>query len=123
MTSAILGIDHIQLAIPVGGEAAARRFYGAVLGLAEVAKPPELAGRGGAWFEAGPIRLHLGVEHEFQPARKAHPAFDVAGLAAIVARARAGGYFAEEDAAMPGVRRAFLADPFGNRIELIEAAG
>ncbi|MFX8270408.1 glyoxalase, partial [Acinetobacter baumannii] len=70
---AVLALEHVQLAMPKGGEDAARGFYGAVLGLTEVAKPAELAGRGGCWFEAGAVKLHLGVEDDFRPARKAHP--------------------------------------------------
>lgn len=77
----VRGLDHVQLAMPKGGEARAIAFYAGVLGFAPVEKPPALSGRGGVWFEAGPVRLHLGVETPFHPARKAHPAFEVAGLA------------------------------------------
>lgn len=116
----ILGIDHVQLAMPKGGEARARAFYGGVLGLAEVAKPPELAARGGVWFTAGGINIHLGVDADFRPAQKAHPALLVRGLAAYVARARAEGCAIVEDDPLSGYHRVFLNDPFGNRIELME---
>jgi catechol 2,3-dioxygenase-like lactoylglutathione lyase family enzyme len=118
----VLGLDHVQLAIPPGGEDRARPFYLGVLGLTELAKPAELAGRGGAWFRAGAIQLHLGVESEFRPARKAHPALVVADLAAVLARARAAGAEIREDDPDPDPkrRRAFVFDPFGNRIELVE---
>ena len=117
----ILGIDHVQLAMPAGGEDAARIFYRDLLGLSEVSKPPALAGRGGCWFEAGPVRLHLGVEAEFRPARKAHPALLVSALAQLVARLRAAGHEVQDDAELADVTRGFVHDPFGNRIELIEA--
>lgn len=106
--------------MPKGGEARAIAFYAGVLGFAPVEKPPALSGRGGVWFEAGPVRLHLGVETPFHPARKAHPAFEVAGLAQATSVLDAAniGWRAEVD--LPGVRRIFTADPFGNRIELLE---
>jgi catechol 2,3-dioxygenase-like lactoylglutathione lyase family enzyme len=120
----IVAIDHIQLAMPKGGEAKARAFYGGVLRLAELPKPAELAARGGAWFrsEAG-INIHLGVDPEFRPAQKAHPALLVAGLDAYVARARAAGCRIVDDDPLPGYARIFLNDPFGNRIELMEKLG
>ena len=110
----ILGIDHVQLAMPAGGEDRARDFYTGLLGLGEVAKPPHLAVRGGCWFQLGAVQIHLGVEADFRPAKKAHPAFRVAGLDGIVTRARARGVRVIEE---PG--RAYLDDPFGNRIELV----
>lgn len=116
----IVGVDHVQLAIPAGGEDAARRFYGDVLGLEEVPKPAELAGRGGAWFQSGGARLHLGVEADFRPARKAHPALRVEGLTALIVRCVDAGYPVERDVPLPGLERVHVADPFGNRIELIE---
>lgn len=106
--------------MPKGGEAAADAFYGGVLGLDRVAKPPALAGRGGAWFEAGELRVHLGVETPFRPARKAHPAFEVACLAAACAELQAAGHPLRRDADLPGLARVFTEDPFGNRIELVE---
>ncbi|MEP6688832.1 MAG: VOC family protein [Gemmatimonadales bacterium] len=116
----IVGVDHVQLAMPAGGEDAARRFYGDVLGLAEVPKPAALAGRGGAWFQSGDVRLHLGVEADFRPARKAHPALRVEGLTALIVRCVDAGFPVERAVPMPGVERVHVADPFGNRIEFIE---
>ena len=114
------GVDHVQIAIPRGTEDKARAFYVDVLGLAEVQKPARLAGRGGAWFASGDISLHLGVEDDFRPARKAHPAFLVDGLADVVARCRAAGAEVIDDDALETHARAFVFDPFGNRIELME---
>jgi catechol 2,3-dioxygenase-like lactoylglutathione lyase family enzyme len=118
----ILALDHVQLAMPAGGEAAARGFYLAMLGLAEVPKPAELAGRGGCWFERGDVHVHLGVEADFRPAKKAHPAFRVAGLAALRSRLDTNGFATRDDVAVDGVERCFVDDPFGNRIELIEGS-
>jgi catechol 2,3-dioxygenase-like lactoylglutathione lyase family enzyme len=117
----IIAIDHVQLAMPEGGEAAARRFYGDLLGLAEIAKPAALAGRGGCWFELGAVRVHLGVEADFAPARKAHPAFLVDDLDGLLAQLRAVGLEAKADAPLPGYRRLYVADPFGNRLELMQS--
>lgn len=114
---AVVSIDHVQLAMPAGGESPARRFYTGVLGLVEVPKPPALAVRGGCWFELGPVRLHLGVEADFRPARKAHPALVVRDLAAFVACHALGVRWDDE---IPGVLRCHVDDPFGNRIELID---
>jgi catechol 2,3-dioxygenase-like lactoylglutathione lyase family enzyme len=119
----IVAIDHVQLAMPKGGEDRARQFYGGVLGMSEDKKPPELAARGGAWFSAGAIHLHLGVDAEFRPARRAHPALVVKGLADYVARARAQGCRVVDDDPLPGWERVFLDDPFGNRLELMEKLG
>lgn len=116
----ILALDHVQLAMPEGGEAQATAFYAGVLGLAPVAKPGALAGRGGAWFESGAVRVHLGVEAGFRPARKAHPAFEVAALAEAIAALEAAGLGWRRDADLPGFTRIFTDDPFGNRIELLE---
>lgn len=116
----ILAIDHVQLAMPPAGEERARDFYVGVLGLAEMAKPAELAARGGCWFENAAVRVHLGVERAFQPARKAHPAFRVNDLAALLARCRDRGASVYDEEQRDGERRAYIDDPFGNRIELIE---
>ena len=118
----VLGIDHVQLAMPAGEEQRAREFYNGLLGLPEIAKPPDLAKRGGAWFENGPAKIHLGVEADFQPARKAHPGLLVDDLRVLIDTLRASGYSVSENAAIEGVFRAFVADPFGNRIELIQSA-
>lgn len=118
--SDIYGIDHVQLAMPPGGEDRARAFYSGVLGLVEVPKPPNLAARGGAWFESGALKLHLGVEADFRPARKAHPALWVADLDELATRCKAAGHPAAAGEALEGYRRLYVDDPFGNRIELME---
>ena len=117
----ILGIDHVQIAMPIGEEEKARAFFINILGFHEIPKPPELAKRGGAWFESENVRLHIGVEHDFHPAHKAHPAFIVDDLDALIASAQTSGY--ETDTFQPpldGYKRAHVFDPFGNRIELME---
>jgi catechol 2,3-dioxygenase-like lactoylglutathione lyase family enzyme len=114
----ILAIDHVQLAMPAGEEDAARAFYAGLLELTEVPRPAELGRRGGAWFERGAVKIHLGVEEGFRPARKAHPALVVDDLAALCARLRAAAIEVVDDA-RAGYPRAFVADPFGNRIELM----
>lgn len=116
----LLALHHVQLAMPKGQEAAARAFYSGVLGLTEVAKPPALQARGGAWFESALLRVHLGVETPFAPARKAHPAFQVASLAATMAALDAAGIAWRRDIDLPGLNRIYVDDPFGNRIELLE---
>jgi len=115
----ILGIDHVQLAMPPGREDEARAFYAGLLGLLEIPKPPELARRGGAWFETAAVKLHLGVEADFRPARKAHPALLVRELPALVLRLRDAGVEVVEDP-LEGHYRVYVADPFGNRLELME---
>ncbi len=116
----ILAIDHVQLAMPEGREDVARAFYAGVLGLQEVVKPEMLAGRGGVWFEQGSVRVHLGIEIEFAPARKAHPAFLVNDLARVLERAGLGCDSVALDADHLGRKRLYLDDPFGNRVELIQ---
>jgi len=106
--------------MPAGGEDDARRFYGELLGLPEVPKPAELAKRGGCWFEEGDIRIHMGVEQDFRPAKKAHPAFQVTDIDMIRSRMIAGGADVRDDDALEGFRRFFVADPFGNRIEILQ---
>jgi catechol 2,3-dioxygenase-like lactoylglutathione lyase family enzyme len=118
----LIAIDHVQLAMPAGNEDKARHFYGALLGLEEVEKPAALAGRGGCWFEHGAVRVHLGVEGEFRPARKAHPAFLVDDLDGLTDRLQAAGFATEPDEALPGYRRCYVSDPFGNRLELMQRA-
>ena len=117
----ILALDHVQLAIPPGGEAAARAFYAGVLGLVEVPKPEAMRARGGLWFTAGAVAIHLGLEDGMRPSAKAHPALRVAGLDAYLARLRAAGCAWTDADEMPGTRRGHTLDPFGNRIELIES--
>ena len=120
--SLLASIDHVQLAMPAGGEDSARAFYSGILGLREVAKPPELAGRGGAWFAGRAVAVHLGVEADARPATKAHPAFVVDDLRAARERlAAAGVETVEDDAGLP-VARCYVRDPFGNRLELVDAA-
>ena len=115
-----MGVDHVQLAMPEGGEPQARAFYVGVLELHEVTKPGALAGRGGCWFIGTGIALHLGVDPAFVPAAKAHPALVVMDLAAArTALARAGVQVTEDAAGLP-VARCYVHDPFGNRIELID---
>jgi catechol 2,3-dioxygenase-like lactoylglutathione lyase family enzyme len=115
----IAGIDHVQLAMPAGEEDKARAFYAGLLGVPEVPKPENLAKRGGVWFESPQVKIHLGVEAEFRPARKAHPGLLVDGLAELVAKLRAAGCDVVEDP-LAGRPRAYVNDPFGNRLELIE---
>lgn len=114
-------LDHVQLAAPPGCEAAARRFYGELIGLAEVPKPQSLAGRGGVWFAIGSQQLHIGVEERFSPALKAHPALriDRDELDLVAARLSAEGAPVRWDAELPGVRRFYTSDPWGNRLELL----
>jgi catechol 2,3-dioxygenase-like lactoylglutathione lyase family enzyme len=107
--------------MPVGGESVATRFYQDVLGLPQQPKPVNLAGRGGCWFGAGAVRLHLGVEADFRPARKAHPALVVSDLTALLAAVSAAGLPVRNDEPVDGRERAFVEDPFGNRIELIQS--
>jgi catechol 2,3-dioxygenase-like lactoylglutathione lyase family enzyme len=116
-------LDHVQIAAPRGCEEAARRFYGEVLGLAEIEKPAALQGRGGVWFALGSGQLHVGVEEPFTPARKAHPALrvDPVKLRELAGRLAAAGSPVTWDRELPDVERFFTADPFGNRLELLAA--
>jgi catechol 2,3-dioxygenase-like lactoylglutathione lyase family enzyme len=116
----VTGLDHVQIAMPPDEEEKARAFYCGVLGLAEVPKPPALAKRGGAWFESCSLKLHLGVEQDFRPARKAHPAFLVEGLDEIIERCRLAGIPVATDVPLEGYNRIHIHDPFGNRLELME---
>lgn len=119
----IAALDHVQLAMPPGREADAEAFYCEVLGFEVLAKPEPLAGRGGRWFASGEVQVHLGVEQDFRPARKAHPALRVEGFEVLLARLDAAGIAWRSDSDLPGVRRVYVDDPFGNRIELIDSAG
>jgi catechol 2,3-dioxygenase-like lactoylglutathione lyase family enzyme len=113
-------IHHVQIACPAGSEDALRAFYAGVLGLAEVEKPPVLARRGGCWFRGYGIELHLGVEADFRPARKAHPGLLVQGIDDWAARLAAAGYPVTFDGDFPGMRRFYSEDPHGNRLEFLE---
>ena len=115
-----VALDHVQLAMPPGMEEAARDFYGRLIGLEEIPKPPRLAARGGAWFGSGAVQIHLGVEPEFRPARKAHPAIRVEGLDLLAHRLGSAGYEIRFDEELPGCRRFYVDDPFGNRLEFLQ---
>lgn len=116
----ITRLDHIQLAMPVGEEERARDFFGRVHGMQEELKPEPLASRGGCWFRSGALILHLGVEKEFSPQKKAHPAFSVDSLAELASRLEQGGHTVKWDSTLPSRRRFYTSDPFGNRIEFIQ---
>lgn len=106
--------------MPGGGEDLARKFYGELLGLVEIPKPANLAARGGLWFHCGSLQLHLGVEADFRAAKKAHPALRVEGLGPLLGALKGAGYDVKDDEPLAGFDRAFVFDPFGNRIELLE---
>lgn len=116
----IVGIDHVQLAMPAGREEDARRFYCLLLGIPEIPKPAELAKRGGVWFESGQVKIHLGVDQDFRPARKAHPALLVKDLRGLVERLRNASVAVVDDEPLAGYCRVYVTDPFGNRLELME---
>jgi catechol 2,3-dioxygenase-like lactoylglutathione lyase family enzyme len=113
-------LDHVLLAMPAGRETDAREFYQGILGIPEAKKPSDLAARGGCWFEDDELKVHLGVEGNFAPARKAHPAFIVEDLAALTAALTKAGCPISHDKPLEGYDRIFVDDPFGNRIELRE---
>src|SRR5260370_33735185 len=116
----VRGVEHNQLATAAGRESDARKFYEEILAIPEAMKPANLATRGGCWFEDGELKVHLGVERNFAPARKAHPAFIVEDLAALTATLTKAGYSISHDQPLEGYDRVFVDDPFGNRIELME---
>jgi catechol 2,3-dioxygenase-like lactoylglutathione lyase family enzyme len=118
----MVSVDHVQVAMPVGGEERARWFYGEVLGLREIEKPDSLRGRGGVWFCSGNLQVHLGVEAEFMPARKAHVAYAVEGIDAVRARMVREGIEVTDDDALPAFARFYTVDPFRNRVEILEPA-
>ena len=120
MKPQILAIDHVQIAAPQGCEVVARQFYGFILGLEEIEKPLTLRARGGCWFRCGSQQLHVGVERGFQPARKAHPAFRVADIGGLRERVLSQHVKVTDDDSMPGVRRFYADDPWGNRLEFLE---
>lgn len=117
----VTGIEHVQLAMPVGGEVAARAFYSGLLGLPERPKPPKLAARGGCWFEGPGVKVHLGVEADFRPALKAHPALLVDDLTGLVEALLGRDCAVAHDDPVDGRARCYVSDPFGNRIELMQA--
>ena len=116
----VTALHHVQLAMPRGHEDDARAFYAGVLGFTELPKPPHLAKRGGAWFHSGAAEVHLGVEEDFRPAKKAHPALLVDDLADLAARCAAAGHPTVTDEPLEGFDRLYVTDPFGNRIELLQ---
>lgn len=113
-------IDHIQVAAPEGCEAAARDFYGSLLGMKEIEKPPVLRARGGCWFECGSQQLHIGVQRDFRPARKAHPALAVPHLDELRRTLSDRGFAVIDDDNLPRARRFYAEDPWGNRLEFVE---
>ncbi|WP_108482668.1 VOC family protein [Oceaniglobus ichthyenteri] len=118
----LMGLHHVQLAMPQDGEADARAFYSGVLRMYEEPKPPELAKKGGVWFQTGSVRVHLGVETPFAASKKAHPGFLVASLSMARDALDAAGVTFESNGDFPGFNRLYVSDPFGNRIELLERA-
>lgn len=122
MPSHVTALDHVQLAMPPGREGDAESFYCGILGFAVLPKPEPLASRGGRWFVAAAVQVHLGVEQDFRPAKKAHPALRVAGLDELVARLDQASIPWRWDTELPELRRGYVDDPFGNRIELIDDA-
>jgi catechol 2,3-dioxygenase-like lactoylglutathione lyase family enzyme len=116
----IAAVDHVQLAAPAGSEPALRTYYVDVLGMTELPKPPVLAARGGCWFQAGPVQLHLGIEADFRPAKKAHPGLRVTDIETFAERLEAHGAQVHWDAGLPGHRRFYSHDPAGNRLEFLE---
>jgi catechol 2,3-dioxygenase-like lactoylglutathione lyase family enzyme len=123
MTYHLDGVHHVQLAIPPGSEDACRAFWGEALGMTEHPKPPVLAARGGCWFRGGALEVHLGVETDFRPARKAHPGIRVTALDALADRLTARGVAVRWDDELPGHRRFYADDPVGNRLEFLEPDG
>ncbi|TPG15706.1 VOC family protein [Sphingomonas oligophenolica] len=113
-------LNHVQLAMPAGEEDAARQFYAGLLDIPEVEKPPQLAKRGGCWFERDDLKVHLGIDQNFRPAKKAHPAFIVRDLPVLIERLEVAGFPTLNDEPLSGYKRCYVADPFGNRIELME---
>ena len=119
----IEAIHHVQLAMPVGQEDVARAFYSGLLEIPEIPKPSHLAARGGVWFESGQLKIHLGVEADFRPARKAHPGLLTADLRALILKLQTAGVDVADAEPLPGFDHVYVADPFGNRIELMQSEG
>lgn len=120
MTFVFKGIDHIQLAAPKGSEAAARKFFKGILGFDEVEKPEGLKKRGGVWFAFGNYQIHIGIEEPFFPAKKAHPAFGVENIEELKTHLQTNNVEVIDDDSLPGAKRFYFSDPFGNRIEVLE---
>ncbi|MGI5340210.1 VOC family protein [Streptomyces sp. CA-181903] len=116
----LVAVDHVQLAAPPGSEDRLRGYYAGVLGMTEIPKPPVLAARGGCWFRVGPVQLHLGIETDFRPAKKAHPGLRVTGIEAYAARLEEHGAQVVWDDDLPGHKRFYSEDPVGNRLEFLE---
>ena len=121
VTHRVERLDHVQLAMPAGAEDRATAFYEGVLGIPRVPKPPELAARGGCWFERDGLRVHLGVEEDFRPAKKAHPALAVHGIEDLCSALEVAGHPVRRAEDVPGLPQWYVDDPFGNRIELVPA--
>jgi catechol 2,3-dioxygenase-like lactoylglutathione lyase family enzyme len=119
----VVRLDHVQLAMPPGREADAVAFYESLLGIPQLSKPPHLATRGGCWFETDAVKVHLGVDADFRPARKAHAALVVDDLDALIATLTAAGFVPRDDEPLDGYHRVYVDDPFGNRLELMQPAG
>ncbi|WML48877.1 VOC family protein [Neobacillus sp. PS3-34] len=120
MSVVFKAIDHIQLAAPAGSEEKAREFFGRILGFDEAEKPEELKKRGGVWFQSGKVHIHIGIEEPFSPAKKAHPGFEVENIEALMEHLKQNGIAFTEDDKLPGAKRFYVDDPFGNRIEMLE---
>ena len=121
MEFTLRGLDHVQVAAPPGCEERARWFYGQVLGMAEIAKPESLRARGGVWFQCGQHQLHVGVDPGFTPATKAHPAIRVSGIQSLRERLARLHVSFTPDELLPGAKRIYVDDPFGNRLEFLES--
>lgn len=120
MLYSFTGIDHVQLAAPKGSENEARNFFSGVLGMEEIPKPANLAKRDGVWFKCGTHQLHIGIQEDFIPAKKAHPAFHVEKLEGLRERIIDKGFEVKEDEPLEGAKRFYVDDPFGNRLEFIQ---
>ncbi|MFC4620021.1 VOC family protein [Camelliibacillus cellulosilyticus] len=119
MTFTYTGIDHVQLAAPKGTEELARHFFGDLLGMTEIPKPANLMKKGGVWFQCGAQQLHIGIQEDFVPAKKAHPAFHVENLEALREQLIKNNVPVKDDDELPGATRFYVDDPFGNRIEML----
>ena len=119
MSTFLTGIDHIQIAAPQGSEDVARNFYGVLLGMEEITKPDNLKARGGCWFQCGSQEVHIGIQPDFSPAKKAHPGFTVNALEQLQLNLQEAGYAISEEPPIDGRSRFFTHDPFGNRVEFL----